>query len=159
MENADKAVLRLGLGMGLSVAIAWGVGLEAAFMAPVMTVTLLAKPGPPIPLVKGAVLGFLVAGLLLAGVLTVPILKNYPVSGILVTSALFYTVTYTSARKANPLPRQGSPSTWTRPESGTLKPSKISTVVALPAPFGPSIPRHSPRHTSRSRPATATVSP
>jgi hypothetical protein len=103
MDNADKGALRLGLGMALSVAIAWGVGLEAAFMAPVMTVTLLAKPGPPIPLVKGAVLGFIVAALLLAGVLTVPLLKNYPVSGVLVTSALFYTVTYTSARKANPL--------------------------------------------------------
>ncbi len=103
MSNADKGALRLALGMGLSVAIAWGIGLEAAFMAPVMTMTLLAKPGPPIPLVKGVVLGFVVAALLLAGVLTVPILKNYPVSGILLTSALFYTVTYTSARKANPL--------------------------------------------------------
>jgi len=103
MENADKGALRLTVGMALSVAIAWGIGLEAAFMAPVMTVTLLAKPGPPIPLVKGAVLGFLVAGLLLAGVLTVPLLKNFPVSGILVTAVLFYTVTYTSARKANPL--------------------------------------------------------
>ena len=48
MENADKAVLRLGLGMGLSVAIAWGAALEAAFMAPVMTLVLLAKPGPSI---------------------------------------------------------------------------------------------------------------
>ena len=50
MHRADKAVLRFGLGMGLSVAIAWGVALEAAFMAPVMTLTLLAKPGPPIPI-------------------------------------------------------------------------------------------------------------
>jgi hypothetical protein len=103
MENADKAALRLAIGMGLSVAIAWGAGLEAAFMAPVMTMTLLCKPGPPIPLVKGAVLGLVVAALLLAGVLTVPILEHYPVTGVLLTGALFYTVTYTSARKANPL--------------------------------------------------------
>lgn len=103
MGNADKAVLRLGLGMGLSVAIAWGVGLEAAFMAPVMTMTLLAKPGPPIPLVKGAVLALVVAALLLAGVLTVPLLEHYPVTGVLLTGALFYLVSYTSARKANPL--------------------------------------------------------
>ena len=103
MENADKAVLRLGVGMGLSVAIAWGAGLEAAFMAPVMTMTLLAKPGPPIPFVKGAMLGLVVAALLLAGVLTVPILKYYPVTGVMLTGALFYTVSYTSARKANPL--------------------------------------------------------
>src|SRR5687767_8509202 len=103
MGNADKAVLRLGLGMGLSVAIAWGVALEAAFMAPVMTMTLLAKPGPPIPPVKGVVLGLVVAALLLTGVLTVPILEHYPVTGVLLTGALFYTVSYTSARKTNPL--------------------------------------------------------
>ena len=103
MENADKAVLRLGLGMGLSVAAAWGAGLEAAFMAPVMTLTLLAKPGPPIPLVKGVVLGLVIATLLLAGVLTVPILEHYPVTGILLTGALFYAVAYNGARKANPL--------------------------------------------------------
>ena len=103
MENADKAVLRLGLGMGLSVAIAWGAGLEAAFMAPVMTVALLAKPGPPIPLVKGVVLGLVIAALLLAGVLTVPILEYYPVTGVLLTGALFYAVSYNGARKANPL--------------------------------------------------------
>ena len=103
MENADKAVLRLGVGMGLSVAIAWGAALEAAFMAPVMTLVLLAKPGPPIPLVKGVVLGLVIAALLLAGVLTVPILEHYPVTGVLLTGALFYSVSYTSARKANPL--------------------------------------------------------
>ena len=103
MERADKAVLRLGVGMGLSVAIAWGAGLEAAFMAPVMTMTLLCKPGPPIPLVKGAVLGLVIAALLLAGVLMVPILEHYPVTGVLLTGALFYSVSYTSARKANPL--------------------------------------------------------
>jgi hypothetical protein len=103
MERADKAVLRLGLGMGLSVAIAWGAGLEAAFMAPVMTMTLLCKPGPPIPLVKGAALGLVIAALLLAGDLMVPLLEHYPVSGVLLTGALFYSVSYTSARKANPL--------------------------------------------------------
>ena len=34
-------------------------------------------------------------------------------------------------------------------------PSRISMVVVLPAPFGPSRPKHSPRSTSRSRPSTA----
>jgi hypothetical protein len=53
--------------------------------------------------VKGVVLGLVVAALLLAGVLTVPILEHYPVIGVALTGALFYTVSYTSARKANPL--------------------------------------------------------
>ena len=89
--------------MGLSVAAAWGAGLEAAFMAPVMTLVLLAKPGPPIPLVKGVVLAFFIAAMLLAGVLTVPILEYYPVTGVLLIGALFYAVSYSGARKANPL--------------------------------------------------------
>ena len=53
MENADKAVLRLGLGMGLSVAIAWGVGLEAAFMAPVMTIGVAGQTGTADPAREG----------------------------------------------------------------------------------------------------------
>ena len=48
-------------------------------------------------------LGLVIAALLLAGVLTVPILEHYPVTGVLLTGALFYAVSYTSARKANPL--------------------------------------------------------
>ena len=72
-------------------------------MVPVMTVMLLAKPGPPIPLVKGVVLGLVIAALLLAGVLMVPILEHYPVTGVVLTGALFYAVFYTGARKANPL--------------------------------------------------------
>jgi hypothetical protein len=53
--------------------------------------------------VKGVVLGLLIAALLLTGVLTVPILEYYPVTGVLLTGALFYAVSYTSARKTNPL--------------------------------------------------------
>ena len=42
---------------------------------------------------------------------------------------------------------QRSPSTSTSPESGSVRPSQISIVVVLPAPFGPSRPKHSPgRH-------------
>ena len=44
------------------------------------------------------------------------------------------------------------------PASGVVSPSSISTVVVLPAPLGPSSPKHSPGHTSRSRPSTASTS-
>jgi len=40
---------------------------------------------------------------------------------------------------------QARPSTSTLPPVGAVKPSRISTVVVLPAPFGPSSPKHSPR--------------
>ena len=39
------------------------------------------------------------------------------------------------------------PSMTASPESAFLMPSRISTVVVLPAPFGPSIPNISPRRT------------
>ena len=45
-----------------------------------------------------------------------------------------------------------------RPASAASSPSRISIDVVLPAPFGPSRPKHSPRCTSRSRPLTATTS-
>src|SRR5438874_1424124 len=51
------------------------------------------------------------------------------------------------------------PSTSTLPPVASVSPSRISTVVVLPAPLGPSRPKHSPRGTSRSRPSTATSSP
>src|SRR6266446_6941611 len=53
---------------------------------------------------------------------------------------------------------QRSPSTSTSPESASVSPSQISMVVVLPAPLGPSRPKHSPLRTSRLRPSTATTS-
>ena len=76
MERADKAVLRLGSEWACPWRSPGERALEAAFMAPVMTMMLLCKPGPPIPLVKGAVLGLVIAALLLAGVLMVPLLEH-----------------------------------------------------------------------------------
>ena len=44
------------------------------------------------------------------------------------------------------------PKTCTVPESGGRKPSRISVVVVLPAPFGPSMPKISPRPTAKAHP-------
>jgi hypothetical protein len=103
MENGDKAVLRLAIGLGLSVLIGYGLGLQLAFVVPLLTLLILCKPGPPIPFVKGAVAAVFITGLTLAGVLMVPLLQNYPVTGVLLTGALLYAVFFTGARKANPL--------------------------------------------------------
>ena len=55
MHRADKAVLRLAIGLGLAVLIAYGLALQAPFVVCVMAVLILCKPGPPIPLLKGVV--------------------------------------------------------------------------------------------------------
>jgi hypothetical protein len=103
MHPADKAVLRLASGLGLVVLVSYGVGMTAPFVACMMTVLLLCKPGPPIPFVKGIVLVVLVGGLLAAGVLMVPILEHYALTGVVLTAALLYVVYFLGARRANPL--------------------------------------------------------
>jgi len=69
----------------------------------VVAVLLLCKPGPPIPFVKGAVFAAVIAALLVAGVLMVPLLENYRVTGLLLTGALLYAVFFAGARSGNPL--------------------------------------------------------
>ena len=103
MDRADKAVLRLGVGLGLSVLIAYGLALSLPFVVCVLTVLLLCKPGPPIPFLKGVVVAIVIAALLVAGVLMVPLLENYPVTGVALTGAVLYGVFFAGARSANPL--------------------------------------------------------
>lgn len=103
MHRADKAALRLAIGLGLAVLIAYGLALQAPFVVCVLTVLLLCKPGPPIPFVKGVASAFVIAALLVAGVLMVPILKHYALAGVMLTGALLYAVFFSGARSANPL--------------------------------------------------------
>ena len=83
--------------------IAYGLALPAPFVVCVLAVLVLCKPGPPIPFVKGAVVGFVIAALLVAGVLMVPILENYALTGVVLTGALLYALFFAGARSANPL--------------------------------------------------------
>jgi lipopolysaccharide/colanic/teichoic acid biosynthesis glycosyltransferase len=53
MHKADKAVLRLAIGLGLAVLAAFGLALRMPFLVCVMAVIVLCKPGPPIPFLKG----------------------------------------------------------------------------------------------------------
>ncbi len=103
MDRADKAVLRLCVGLGLSVLIAYGLALEMPFAVCMVAVLILSKGGPPIPFVKGAVFALVIAGVLVAGVLMVPLLENYRVTGLLVTAALLYAVFFAGARSGSPL--------------------------------------------------------
>ena len=103
MGRADKAVLRLAIGLGLAVLIAYGWALKAPYAVCVVAVLILCKPGPPIPLFKGMAFALVVAALMTAGVLVVPILENYALAGVLLTAALLYAVFFSGARNANPL--------------------------------------------------------
>src|SRR5215208_4696489 len=102
MHRADKAVLRLGIGLGLAVVIAYGMALQLPFVVGLVAVLLLCKPGAPIPFVKGAVFAAVIAALLMSGVLMVPLLENYRVAALLLIGALLYAVFFAGARSGNP---------------------------------------------------------
>lgn len=101
-DQADKAVLRLAIGLGLAVLIAYGLALPVPYAVCVMAVLVLCKPGPPMPFLKGVVMAVVVAALVAAGVLMVPILENYAVTGVVLTAALLYAVFFSGAGNANP---------------------------------------------------------
>ncbi len=102
MTSADKAALRLTLGLGIATLVAYGLALPLPFVVCVMAVILLSKPGPPMPLARGAVTALLLTALLMAGVLMVPVLENYPLTGLLLTATILYSLFYMGLRTGNP---------------------------------------------------------
>lgn len=103
MHRSDKATLRLTAGLGLAVLVAYGAGLTAPYVVCVMAVLLLAKPGPALPLGKGLVVALLFAGLVASGVLMVPLLENYAVSGVLLTAVILFRLFYKGLLNSTPL--------------------------------------------------------
>jgi hypothetical protein len=103
MTRADRATLRLTIGLGLAVLVAYGFALPLPFVACVLAALMLCKQGPPMPLAKSAVVALLLAALLAAGVLMVPLLENYAFAGLLLTAVVLYTVFYRGLRSRNPL--------------------------------------------------------
>ena len=102
MTRADKAALRLTIGLGVAVLVAYGFALPVPFVVCVMAVILLCKPGPPMPLAEGRRDRSGAGRLLTAGVLMVPVLENYALTGLLLTATILYAVFYTGLRAGNP---------------------------------------------------------
>ncbi len=100
---ADKAVLRLAVGLGLAVLIAYGAALPLPYVVCLMAVLVLAKPGPPLPLARGAVIAAVLAALVSVGVLMVPLLENYALAGVLLTGVILYGLFFAGIRTGNPL--------------------------------------------------------
>jgi len=103
MDQADKATLRLAIGLGLTTLVAYGLAISAPFMVCLMAIVVLTGPGAPLPLLKGAVFAGVLATVLAAGVLMVPVLEHYALAGVMLTTALLYALFFTRARVANPL--------------------------------------------------------
>ncbi|VVQ21059.1 hypothetical protein PS914_06572 [Pseudomonas fluorescens] len=80
--RAQRA-LRLATGTALSLAASFGLGLPIPFFAPVLAVLLLATLNRPLPFKAGLVLALAALLTTAIGLLLIPILRYYPVSGVL----------------------------------------------------------------------------
>ena len=87
MGQSDKATLRLAIGTGLATLVAYGFALSTPFMVTLMAIVVLTGSGAPPPLLKGVVLAAVLAAVLGAGVLMVPILEHYALAGVMLTTA------------------------------------------------------------------------
>lgn len=100
---ADKAVLRLAVGLALAVLVAYGAALPLPYVVCLMAVLVLTKPGPPLPPAKGLAFAPVLAALVTTGVLMVPLLENYALAGVLLTGVILYGLFFAGIRTGNPL--------------------------------------------------------
>lgn len=103
MTRPDKAVLRLASGLFLAVLLAYGLALPMPFVVCLLALMMLCKPGPPLPMLKGFVVALLLGTLIVGGVLMVPLLQHYALSGVMLTGAVLYALFYFGLRRDNPL--------------------------------------------------------
>lgn len=102
MHRADKAVLRLASGLGLAVLLAYGLPMTMSFTVCVMATLVLCRQGPPIPLLKGAVLAAGIGIVVAAGMLMVPLLEHYPLAGVMLTGLILYALFLPGGERIKP---------------------------------------------------------
>ena len=103
MHRRDKAALRLTIGLGLAVFVAYGMALQVPYLVLIMALLVLCKPGPPLPFAKSAIVALVLAGLVAAGVLMVPLLEHYGFAGVLLTAVVLFVLFFAGRLRANPL--------------------------------------------------------
>ncbi|MGY3865203.1 DUF2955 domain-containing protein [Aeromonas bivalvium] len=103
MHRADKAVLRLTLGLGLSVMLTYGLALPLPHLSCLVVILLLCRPGPPLPPLKGLLMAGVLMLLMAGGVLMVPLLQHYGVSALLLIALVLYGLFYLGLKNGNPL--------------------------------------------------------
>lgn len=130
MHQADKAVLRLAIGLGLAVLIAYGLALPIPYLVCLMAVMVLSKPGPAMPLVKGLVVAAILAGLAVLGVLMVPLLENYPMSGVVLTGVALYALFFFGLRTGSPLTMVLVVSFTLIPVAGVAEQALVTLIAA-----------------------------
>lgn len=90
-----QRALRLACGTALCTAASYGLALPLSFLSPVLAVLLLASMPRPLPVKMALVLTLVAAFTTSLGLLLVPLLRYYPVCGVLLIAiGLFLVFTY-----------------------------------------------------------------
>ncbi|MHC8305957.1 DUF2955 domain-containing protein [Pseudomonas sp. PB3P13] len=91
-ERSPRAqrALRLASGTALCLATSFGLNLPIPFLSPVLAVLLLATLNRPLPLKAALVLALAAMLTTGTGLLLVPVLKYYPLSGVLLIAACLF---------------------------------------------------------------------
>ncbi|WP_236191532.1 DUF2955 domain-containing protein [Pseudomonas paraglycinae] len=90
-----QRALRLAYGTALCTAASYGLALPLSFLSPVLAVLLLASMPRPLPVKMALVLTLVAAFTTSLGLLLVPLLRYYPVCGVLLIAiGLFLVFTY-----------------------------------------------------------------
>ena len=94
MSVAARRVFRLGLVLALSLAFGYGLPLPLPFLAPLFALLLTAAPAPPMGIKGLAGLVLVVLITLGIGLLLIPVLTEYPLSGVLLVAVGLYLSAY-----------------------------------------------------------------
>lgn len=103
IDPASRPVLRLTLGVGVALPVAYGLALTLPFIAVLVAVLILSKDGPPLPLLKAGIAAGMLMLLTGSGLLLVPLLENYALAALLLVAAALFLLFYLGIKSANPL--------------------------------------------------------
>ncbi|WP_129239964.1 DUF2955 domain-containing protein [Achromobacter veterisilvae] len=98
-----QRALRLGVGTALCLAIGFGLDLPIPMVAPVLGVFLLASMNRPLPLKSGLALVLLVVFATATGLLLSPLLRYYPLAGVLLIGLCLFLAFRAGLRGGNSL--------------------------------------------------------
>lgn len=95
---ASRRIARLAIGTALSLWFSQAIGWTLSFIAPVITMMVLAMPWRGLPLKFCAKIGLAVFVPIYGSLLLLPILLNYPAAGLLIVGLVLFHAFYFSAR-------------------------------------------------------------
>ncbi|WP_373973822.1 DUF2955 domain-containing protein [Chitinibacter sp. SCUT-21] len=103
IDDASRRVLRLVLGVALALVIAYGFGLAVPHLSVLIVLMLLSPAGPPLNLIKGAMLALVLMVLTGAGIVLVPLLQHYAYAAILLIIVALFAIFFLGIKTRHPL--------------------------------------------------------